>query len=338
MPDRVAGRVRVMVAGLALPVMAAAAVALLAAPGHARAAERVYYIAAEPVTWDFAPGGRDEIHGGKIPAPWGRRTAWPKSRYVEFTDDTFRTRVPPPEWLGILGPLIRAEVGDTVVVHFLNRTARPASMHPHGLRYEKAHEGAHYLPGPGAGAAVAPGGRFTYRWTADEGSGPGPADPSSLVWWYHSHVDEPAEVNAGLLGPLVVTARGKARPDATPADVDREFVLLFMIFDEARGQERGLMHSVNGRLFGTLRGLAMKSGERVRWYVLGMGNEKDLHTVHWHGKTLRSQGRHTDVIELLPGSMATADMLADNPGTWMLHCHVGDHLLGGMVTTFRIDP
>jgi FtsP/CotA-like multicopper oxidase with cupredoxin domain len=43
-----------------------------------------------------------------------------------------------------------------------------------------------------------------------------------------------------------------------------------------------------------------------------------------------------DVIDLLPGSMATADMLADNPGTWLLHCHVGDHIDAGMFTTFTV--
>ena len=27
-------------------------------------------------------------------------------------------------------------------------------------------------------------------------------DLSSKVWWYHSHIDEPNEVNRGLLGPI----------------------------------------------------------------------------------------------------------------------------------------
>ena len=36
-------------------------------------------------------------------------------------------------------------------------------------------------------------------------------------------------------------------------------------------------------------------------------------------------------------STATADMLADNPGTWPLHCHVGDHMHAGMLATFTIQ-
>jgi FtsP/CotA-like multicopper oxidase with cupredoxin domain len=296
---------------------------------------RHYYIAAEEVRWDFAPTGQDLIHGGEIPAPWQGYTIWKKTRFIEYTDASFATPKAQPPWLGVLGPIIRAEVGDTVLVHFRNRSSGTFGMHPHGLRYTKDNEGAHYNPA-GAGAAIPPGGSFTYTWIADEQSGPGPADPSSIVWWYHSHVNEPADTNAGLLGPIVVTARGRARADATPVDVDREFVTAFMIFNEDKGKERGLMHSINGFIFGNLPGLVTNNGERVRWYVLGMGNEVDLHSPHWHGRTGRHNGRSTDVLELLPGSMATLDMLADNPGTWLYHCHVADHIDAGMQTTFAI--
>ena len=103
-------------------------------------------------------------------------------------------------------------------------------------------------------------------------------------------------------------------------------------------EDANAMHSINGYIFGNLRGLEMNNGETVRWYVLGMGNEADLHSPHWHGRTLRYQLRNTDVIELLPGSMATADMVADDPGTWMLHCHVADHIAAGMLTTYTINP
>jgi FtsP/CotA-like multicopper oxidase with cupredoxin domain len=301
----------------------------------AKGITRQYYIAAEEVTWDFAPTGEDLIHGGNIPIPWAGSTVWKKARFIEYTDGTFSTPKAQPPWLGVLGPIIRAEVGDTVIVHFFNRTSQPYGMHPHGLRYNKDNEGAHYHPA-GAGSAIPPGGSFTYTWLADEQSGPGPADPSSIVWWYHAHVNEPADTNAGLLGPIVVTKHGKARSDARPMDVDQEFVTAFMIFNEDNGNERGLMHSINGLIFGNLQGLVMRNGQRVRWYVLGMGNEVDLHSPHWHGRTVRSAGRATDVVELLPGSMVAVDMLADNPGTWLYHCHVADHIDAGMQTTFTI--
>ena len=103
----------------------------------------------------------------------------------------------------------------------------------------EASEGALYVP-HGAGARVLPGERFQYRWFADTGSGPLLGAASSVVWIYHPHDDEPAETNAGLLGAIIVTAVGKAKPDGTPRDVDREFVALFMIFDELQGRPEGL--------------------------------------------------------------------------------------------------
>jgi hypothetical protein len=296
---------------------------------------RTYFIAAEDVTWDYAPSGHDLIDGKPIPSPWTNRTVWAKTRYIEYTDATFSVRKPQPEWLGILGPVIRAVVGDMIVVNFLNRTQKPHGIHPHGLRYDKDNEGARYVRS-GLGAEIPPGGHFTYHWLADAGSGPGPGDSSSVVWWYHPHVEAGLETNSGLLGPIIITAADKARPDATPTDVDREFVTMFMIFDEQQGKSEGLFHTINGYIFGNLPGLIMNQGEKIRWYLLGMGNEKDLHTPHWHGKTVTYARRHTDVVELLPASMASADMLADNAGSWLFHCHVSDHMESGMMATFTI--
>jgi manganese oxidase len=315
----------------------AVAAAVLLAPVGSAQTTRHYYVAAEELLWDFAPSGADLVHGGAIPAPWATNTKWRKVRYIEYTDGSFSVRKSQPQWLGVLGPIIRAEVGDTVKVHFLNRAAGYYGMHPHGFRYDKDSEGAHYMPA-GAGGQVPPGGSFTYTWVADADSGPGPGDPSSLVWWYHSHINEPEETNLGLLGPIIIVAKGRARPDLTPLDVDREFITAYFIFNEDKGKERGLMHAINGYIFGNLQGLVARNGEKVRWYLLGMGNEVDLHTPHWHGKTVRYQNRQTDVIELLPGSMAVADMTANNPGTWLMHCHVADHIEAGMVTTYTIQP
>jgi len=299
------------------------------------AVTRHYYIAAEDVTWDYAPSGRDLLAGRPIPQPWGLRTRWAKTRYIEYTDSTFSVRKPQPEWLGILGPIIRAEVGDRIEVVFLNRTKTMHSIHPHGLRYDKDNEGAFYLPW-GAGARVGPGGCFTYHWYADGGSGPRPGQLSSVVWWYHGHTDEPREANAGLMGPIIITAKGKARPDGSPKDVDREFVAAFMIFDELQGRPEGQFYAINGYIFGNLPGFVMTQGEKIRWYVMGMGSEKDVHSPHWHGKTVTDGQRNLDVVQLMSGSAEAVDMMADNPGTWLFHCHVSDHMEAGMMASFTI--
>ena len=291
------------------------------------AATRHYYIAAEDVSWNYAPSGRNLLNADPIPQPWSQKVDWAKSRFIEYTDDTFTTPKRQPEWLGILGPVIRAEVGDEIVVDFLNRGRRG--------HYDKINEGSLFLP-VAKGAFVAPGARYTYHWFANQSSGPGPGQPSSIVWWYHSHVDPGIEINAGLLGPIIVTAKGKANPDGSPKDVNREFVAAFMIFDEMGGKPAGQFYAINGFIFGNLPGLTMKQGDKVRWYLLGMGNEIDLHTPHWHGETVTDGIRNSDVIELLPGSMVAVDMLADNPGSWMFHCHVEDHMENGMMAIYTV--
>ena len=52
------------------------------------------------------------------------------------------------------------------------------------------------------------------------------------MWLYHSHSSEIKDVESGLIGAIVVTRRGMSGPSGKPRDVDREFVNLFMIFDE----------------------------------------------------------------------------------------------------------
>lgn len=325
-----------------------------------------YYIAAEPELWDYAPSGRDEICGKPLPPPVVANRNAGKLRYVQYTDESFAAKVIPNPSLGVMGPVLRGVVGDYLVITFFNRTGQPLSMHPHGVRYDKDSEGAYYRPGPGLGAAVGPGAKFTYVWQLDESSGPQPGEPSSKGWLYHSHVVGDEEINQGLVGGIVVTDPGRARPDGTPADVDREFAALFMIFDESGlGEaekeaaeyaslpgggppaktwtqvqelvEQGSRYAINGRIFGNLPGLEMNEGERTRWYLFGLGSERDFHTAHWHGLRVLDEGRRrTDVVELLPATMKVADLVADNPGSWLLHCHVAEHMTEGMFVPFVI--
>ena len=200
-------------------------------------------------------------------------------------------------------------------------------------------------------------------WQLDEGSGPQANEPSSKGWLYHSHVNGDEEINHGLIGSIIVTDPRRARPNGTPADVDREMVALFLIFDESGlGQaakeaaeygrdlrmnwsqlqeqlELGARHAINGYVFGNLPGLEVNQGERVRWYLFGLGSENDFHTAHWHGLRVVEEGRRrTDVVELLPATMKVADMVADNPGSWLFHCHVADHMMEGMYARLIVHP
>lgn len=344
---------------------------------------RTYFIAADTVTWDYVPGARDEIagtpyadtafFGNAKPRPVS--TAYRKVLYREYTDGTFRTlKSRPSAWqhLGFLGPLIRAVVGDTIRVVFRNNGDRPYSVHPHGVLYDKASEGVPYNDGTSGGDkaddGVPPGGTHTYVWPVPERAGPGPMDGSSVMWMYHSHVDEVRDINTGLFGPIIVTARGKARPDGSPNDVDREIIASFMQVEEQdswlsndnlpspdsarvlgprpnpslrqEGYPWYVKFSINGFVHGSmpLSELTLRKGEHVRWYLMASTNDFDFHAPHWHGNTVILNGMRTDVAQLAMMQMSTADMVPDNVGTWLFHCHVSFHNEEGMAVRYRVTP
>ena len=335
---------------------------------------RTYYIAADEVVWDYAPAGRNLVTGqpfGPVEntfvasRPGRIGSAYLKCLYRGYTDAGFRTHTRPASeaYLGMLGPVIRAQVGDTIRVVFRNQCAFPTSIHPHGVFYDKASEGAPYADGSDPSdrddAAVPRGHGYTYTWQVPDRAGPGAMDGSSVLWMYHSHTDEVADVYAGLIGPMEVTRRGMARPDGSPRDVDRELFSLFLVGDENASPlleaslhrfaqppypplqdeefvESNLVHSVNGYLYGNQPLPTVRIGQRVRWHTMSMGTEVDLHTPHWHGNTVTVNGIRTDTVQLLPAGMVTADMVPDDPGTWMFHCHVADHITAGMLTRYRV--
>ena len=52
------------------------------------------------------------------------------------------------------------------------------------------------------------------------------------MWLYHSHAYEMRDVHSGLVGAIIISRRGASDASGKPKDVDREFVCLFMLFDE----------------------------------------------------------------------------------------------------------
>jgi FtsP/CotA-like multicopper oxidase with cupredoxin domain len=376
-------------------LLAAIAAALLALTYSQAAIGQVrqYYIAADEIDWNYMPSGMDQMMG-MPPTGYAKffmtrgphliGTVYRKAVYREYTDATFKhlkLRNADQSYLGMLGPTIHAEVGDTIKVLFKNNGTHPYSMHPHGVLYDKASEGSPYDDGiplsAKPGDSVAPGHTFTYVWSVPERAGPGPSDPSSIVWLYHSHVNERKDVNSGLIGTIVVTRQGMARPDGTPKDVQRGFVTAFVMYDEnlswfidynikkfttdpkhvntfesipkdpqghfdpLLGQgfaAQNFRLTINGYQYANMPMMRMKKGEHVRWYLVTLGEGFNFHTPHWHGNTVTMNGRRTDVILISPAEMRTADMVADNPGIWLFHCHIDEHMEGGMVARYQVLP
>jgi FtsP/CotA-like multicopper oxidase with cupredoxin domain len=217
---------------------------------------------------------------------------------------------------GIPGPLIRARVGDTILVHFKNldnECERPHSMHFHGVRYAFGSDGA-YIPGfSGRGARVKPGDTYTYRLEA----GPDAAG----VWPYHDHSPSMSDsISGGMYGALSILGRDEAPPD-------REFVVYF-------GEQLDF-RTVNGRAFvGNTPVFRAKVGEVVQWDVLAIG---DLHhTFHVHGHRWQIPRGSEDTRTIGPAESFAVRWREDVPGTWLYHCHVEDHMMTGMIGIYRV--
>ena len=123
-------------------------------------ADRIYYIAALDIDWDYAPNGtvnpftgtpvKEDDQASTYTLPGVNRigSIYQKAVYREYTDNTFttmKTRSSRWEHLGVLGPIIRGIVGERIKIVFFNNASGNYSMHPHGVQYNELSEGAMYL-------------------------------------------------------------------------------------------------------------------------------------------------------------------------------------------------
>ncbi|CAD0086708.1 unnamed protein product [Aureobasidium mustum] len=215
---------------------------------------RTYYVAAEEVAWNYAPSGWDNWLGvpvqnsphaaaagylnitGSIGAGWGLE--FQKAVYKGYTDQSFTTQTEQPAHNGINGPILRAEVGDMVQIMFVNNLSNHyASMHSMGLYYGKQYEGSLYPNTTTGGSpnvqeqdAVPPGGCAVYKWIVTDSQAPAPGQ-SSRLWSYHSFVNMPADLSAGLSGPLIVYNSGEMNSTMSS---HREFVVTTNTHFEAK--------------------------------------------------------------------------------------------------------
>ena len=92
---------------------------------------------------------------------------------------------------------------------------------------------------------------------------------------------------------------------------------------------------INGKTYADHEPLEVEQGERVR---LRMSNHSMMfHPMHLHGHTfaLVQNGRagvRKDTVNVLPMQRLDVDLVADNPGQWLLHCHNIYHGELGMMT------
>jgi FtsP/CotA-like multicopper oxidase with cupredoxin domain len=109
----------------------------------------------------------------------------------------------------------------------------------------------------------------------------------------------------------------------------------------AQSQHRGLFWTVNGAAVPEHhhQHSPILSLRRGHSYVLELVNDTAWHhPIHLHGHAFRGvpAGAWGDSILLDPKSRAQIAFVADNPGDWMLHCHVLEHQATGMMAVVRV--
>jgi FtsP/CotA-like multicopper oxidase with cupredoxin domain len=307
---------RTLSAKLSVPI--GLAVACLCAPAAAVAQTREYWIAAVPVTWNAMPNGHDAISGMTFSTA---DTVFQTIVYRRYTKGWRHTLPNAPANSSnqdlIPGPLIRVRVGDHILIHFRNADTlfgRPHSMHFHGVRYAPSSDGA-YVPGfSGPDAVVLPGHSYTYELFADR--------DSAGVWPYHDHSPSMMDsIMGGMFGMLSILGPHERAPD-------REFELVFA----PQGQFQTIderAHVGNTPVFSAL------VGQTVQWDVMAMGSE--THTFHVHGhRWIGAGGVSRDTQTVGPAESFAIRWREQNPGTWLYHCHVEQHMMAGMIGIYQV--
>jgi FtsP/CotA-like multicopper oxidase with cupredoxin domain len=149
---------------------------------------------AAPSTTSLQPAGWDA--NVRLPEPTDRNPD-PRVLEIDLTARVAEVEVAPntrvKAWTydgGLPGPLIRASVGDRLVVHFKNELPEPTTVHWHGVRVPIEMDG---VPGISQDA-VKPGETFVYDFVLRDAG----------LYWYHPHHMSAAQVGFGLYGALLV--------------------------------------------------------------------------------------------------------------------------------------
>jgi FtsP/CotA-like multicopper oxidase with cupredoxin domain len=225
-----------------------------------------------------------------------------------------------PAWTydgGVPGPMIRARVGDRVIVHFKNSLPDATTIHWHGVRVPNAMDGAPGMTQP----EIASGQSFDYDFVVKDAG----------TYWYHPHTASSAQVGRGLYGAILV------EDPADPKELGDDLVLIVSdasvtetgefvpadsggSFGDLFGRE-GSVVLVNGKVHPTLK---VRAGKQQRWRIINASRARYLNLgVRDHrfirlggDNGLAARSSETYALKITPGERADAVFTpVDPPGS-----------------------
>jgi len=268
---------------------------------------------------------------------------------------------------GTPGPAIVVTQGDRVKVNVTNNLPEATSVHWHGLIVPNDMDG---VTGVEPGTEIKPGQSYTYEFTVKQAG----------TFMYHSHVQPSKQEMMGLDGLFI--ALPNAETASKQAKVDRDYAILLqewqlqdagMTMSGMGGMEMSSYRegqvppgtydvnptgmnwntfTFNGKQFPATEVMEIKKGERVR---VRLGNlSMQNHPIHLHGHDFTvvakdgsrlpvTQQYPANTIDIAPGETYDIEFTADNPGSWVIHCHLPHHTAGmngsegGMLSVFHYE-
>jgi manganese oxidase len=227
------------------------------------------------------------------------------------------------------GPVIEAVEGDRIRIYVTNKLSEATSVHWHGILLPSGMDGVAGLNQ----TAIQPGETFRYEFFF----------PNPGTFMYHPHYDEMTQMGLGLIGMIVVHPRNSEKKQP-----DRDFALMVHEWFIEPGTTRPDPNkmsdfnilTINGKAFPGTDPLVAKIGDLVRIRI-GNLSAMDHHPIHLHGHSFKivetdggqipesAQWPETTVIVPV-GSTRAVEFVANNPGDWLMHCHMTHHIMNQM--------
>jgi FtsP/CotA-like multicopper oxidase with cupredoxin domain len=252
-----------------------------------------------------------------------------------LTAEHVRREVLPDQWLDVWGyngsmpgPLIEAVEGDRVrfIVH--NKLPEATTVHWHGIELPNAMDGVEGLTQD----PIPPGGKFVYEFDLHQNG----------TFFYHSHGGMQEII--GMLGLFVIHPREAWQPvvDHDFGLIVQEFAVLPQSTIPNSVSEEFNFFTINGRSGPYVTPLVVRLGSRVRIRFMNL-SAMDHHPMHLHGHTFWMTGTEsgripesawipTNNVLVGVGQSRDVEFIANNPGDWMIHCHIPHHMMNHMVS------